>query len=133
MQKLIFKKLVIVFGIYFLLVGCIPPKVVITPDKLPDAVIGELYYAEIEINGGSGPVTTSGFKRVITPHVLWVQPNYEKDKREGSFYNSLTVQGIPKTTENITIKISGYMIPSGWSATTSKFEKTYVIKVKEKE
>ncbi|MFD1259826.1 hypothetical protein [Entomomonas asaccharolytica] len=119
-----------IFILCFLLIGC-TPKVMITPDKLPDAVVGELYYAEIEITGGSGPVTASGFKRIITPPVLWVEPNYEKDKREGSFYNSLTVKGIPKTTEDITIKISGYMIPSGWSTATSKFEKTYIIKVRD--
>lgn len=124
------KRLSIICVISFLLMGCIPPKVIFTPDKLPDAVVGKLYYVEIEIDGGSGPVTAGGFKSTSTPNKLWIEVN---PKKKGRFYNSLIIHGTPVTTENITVKISGYMIPSGWSATTSEFEKTYVIKVKESE
>lgn len=123
------KRLSIICVISFLLIGCIAPEVVFTPDKLPDAIVGELYYAEIEIDGGSGPVTAGGFKSTSTSNRLWVEVNPNK---KGRFYNSLIVHGKPITTETITIKISGHMIPSGWSA-TSDFEKTYVIKVKEAE
>ena len=123
------KRLSILCLISFLLIGCTPSKVIITPDTLPDAIVGELYYAEIEINGGSGPVSAGGFKSTSTSNRLWVEPN---PKRKGGFYNSLIVHGKPMTTETITIKISGDMIPTGWRA-SSEFEKTYVIKVKEKE
>ncbi len=117
-----------IFALYFLLVGC-AQKVIITPDILPDAVVGEIYYADIEINGGSGPISAGGFKSTSTSNRLWVEPN---PKRKGGFYNSLIVHGKPMTTGTITIKISGDMIPTGWRA-SSEFEKTYVIKVKEKE
>ncbi|MFD1259830.1 hypothetical protein [Entomomonas asaccharolytica] len=117
-----------IFILCFLLVGC-TPKVIITPDKLPDAIVGELYYAEIEINGGSGPVTAGGFERIITPQVLWVEPNPNK---QGRFYNSLIIRGRPTTTETITVKIKGDMIPTLFLG-EANFEKTYAIKVKEKE
>ncbi|UYZ82864.1 hypothetical protein MTZ49_09590 [Entomomonas sp. E2T0] len=118
-----------VFVLYFLLIGCTPSKVIITPDTLPEAIVGKPYYAEIEINGGSGPVTASGFKSTSTSNRLWVERNPNK---ESGFYNSLIVHGKPLTTETVTIKIRGGMIPTGWRA-PSDFEKTYVIKVKEKE
>ncbi len=121
------KKLTFIFVIGFLLVGC-TSKVIITPDKLPDAVVGEQYYAEIEINGGSGPVS-GGLKRDITSDYIWVEPN---PKKEGRFYNSLIIHGIPKTTEDIIVKIQGEMIPTLFLG-SAKFEKTYVIKVKEAE
>lgn len=46
------KKLTSIFVIGFLLIGC-TSKVIITPDKLPDAVVGKPYYIEIQIKGGT--------------------------------------------------------------------------------
>ncbi|MFD1259828.1 hypothetical protein [Entomomonas asaccharolytica] len=118
-----------IFILCFLLVGCIPSKVIITPDTLPDAIVGELYYTEIEINGGSGPVTASGFQSTSTSNRLWVEVNPTKTAR---FYNSLIVHGKPINTETITVKIKGHTIPTLFLGEAS-FEKTYVIKVKERQ
>ncbi len=112
----------------FLLIGC-APKVIFTPDNLPDAVVGQIYYKEIEITGGTGPVTASGFKSTSTSNRLWVEVN---PKEEARFYNSLIIHGKPMTTDTVTIKITGYTIPTLFLG-EAKFEKTYVIKVKEKE
>ena len=131
MKKLILNKSVIIFAIYFSLIGCIPPKVIITPDKLPDAVIGTPYYTEIKITGGSGPISGSGFKLHIYPDNSGLEIIFPEINGRVK-YNNMTIQGIPKTVENVTIIIKGGMIPSGWRA-TSDFEKTYVIKVKEAE
>ena len=119
------KKLTSILVIGFLLIGC-TPRVVITPDKLPDAIIGKLYYTEIEISGGSGPV--SYIDSVITPDVLVVQSNPNKSLNDNQFI----IVGKPVSTETIIVKIRGGMISTGWKA-TSDFEKTYVIKVKEAE
>lgn len=130
MQKLIFKKLVIVFGIYFLLIGCTPPRVIITPNKLPDAVVEKPYYAEIKIDGGSGPIV-SGFKRDIFPEQSGLKIIFPEVNGRAE-YNYMIIQGTPKIKTDITVKLKGAMIPTGWNA-SSEFEKTYVIKVKEKE
>ncbi|UYZ82865.1 hypothetical protein MTZ49_09595 [Entomomonas sp. E2T0] len=118
------KKLGLILIVIFLLIGC-TPKVIITPDKLPDAVVGELYYTEIEITGGTGRVTS--VNSVITPNVLFLEPN---PKAGWGNYNKSIIIGKPETTELIMVKITGDMAPSFFNS-DPKFEKTYVIKVKE--
>lgn len=120
------KRLSILCLISFLLIGCTPSKVIITPDTLPEAIVGKLYYAEIEISGGSGPV--SSIKSNVTPDVLVIQRNPKKGRNDNQFI----IYGKPITTETITVKMKGDMISTGWRA-SAEFEKTYVIKVKEKE
>ncbi|MFD1259831.1 hypothetical protein [Entomomonas asaccharolytica] len=120
------KKLTTIFIMGFLLLGC-TPKVIIAPDKLPDAIVGELYYAEIEITGGTGRATS--VNSVITPNVLFLEPN---PKAGWGNYNKSIIVGKPITTETITVKITGDMAPSFFNM-DPKFEKTYVIKVKERE
>lgn len=122
------KKLTFIFVIGFLLVGC-TSKVIIIPDKLPDAIVGQPYSVEIDINGGSGPVTASGFESSITPNVLWLEVNEKKD----NFYNSFIIHGTPRTTDDITVRVKGYMIQTIPFGSSSEFDKTYIIKVKERE
>lgn len=120
------KKLTSIFVIGFLLIGC-TSKVIITPDKLPDAIVGQPYSVEIDISGGSGPVTASGFESSITPNVLWLEVNEKKD----NFYNSFIIHGTPRTTDDITVRVKGYMIQTTPFGSSSEFDKTYIIKVKE--
>lgn len=117
-----------IFILYFLLVGC-AQKVIITPDILPDAVVGEIYYAEIEITGGSGPISGSRFEQHVYPENSGLEIIFPEINGRVE-YNNMAVQGTPKTVENIKIKIKGDMIPTGWHA-SSVFEKTYIIKVKQ--
>ena len=113
-----------IFILCFLLIGC-TPKVMITPDKLPDAVVGELYYADIEITGGTSGVRS--IYSVITPNVLFLGSS---PKTGSSDYNNLVIEGKPITTETITVKITGYTAPTLFD-TDAKFEKTYIIKVRD--
>lgn len=127
------KKKTIIFYIniiisILLLTGC-TPQVVFTPDNLPNAIVGQPYSIEIDISGGSGPVTASGFESSITPNVLWLEVNEKKD----NFYNSFIIHGTPRTTDDITVKVKGYMIQTTPFGSSSEFDKTYVIKVKEAE
>lgn len=131
MKKLIFNKLFIVFSICFLLIGCIPPQVIITPNELPKGVIGKNFYALITIDGGSGPISGSEFQREIYPknsglEIISPEINGRVE------YNNLAVKGIPKIIGDIKVIIKGGMISSGWNA-PSDFEKVYIIKVSEVE
>lgn len=112
-----------VFVLYFLLIGC-TPKGIFIPDKLPDAVVGELYYTEIKITGGTSGIRS--MHSVVTPNVLFVQPNPKVGRSD---YNNLVIRGKPITTETITVKITGYTAPTLFD-TDAKLEKTYIIKVK---
>lgn len=131
MRKLIFSRLIIVFSLCFLLIGCIPPRVIISPNELPNGVVGKEYYVPITIDGGSGPISGSGFLRDIYPNGSGLEIVFpEVDGRVE--YNNMAIQGTPKKVGNIKIIIKGGMISSGWNA-PSDFEKTYIIKVKEAE
>ncbi|WP_294613370.1 hypothetical protein [uncultured Gilliamella sp.] len=131
MTKLRFNRLFIVFSVCFLLIGCIPPRIIITPNDLPTGVIGKNYYAQITIDGGSGPISGSGFQREIYPinsglEIISPEINGRVE------YNNLAVKGIPKIIGDIKVIIQGGMISSGWNA-PSDFKKVYIIKVTEQE
>lgn len=121
------KRLIIIFAVNFILIGCMS-KVVITPEKLPNATVGTAYYAEIKIDGGSGPIV-SGFNRNIFPEQSGLEIIFPEVNGK-SEYNYMIIQGTPKINTDITVKIQGAMIPTGWHA-SSVFEKTYIIKVKQ--
>lgn len=131
MKKLILSRLFIVFSVCFLLIGCIPPRVIITPNELPKGVIGKNYYAQITIDGGSGPISGSGFQRDIYPNNSGLEIIFPEINGRVE-YNNMAVKGTPKVTGDIKVFIKGGMIPSGWNM-PSDFEKVYVIKVKEAE
>ncbi|UYZ82888.1 hypothetical protein MTZ49_09710 [Entomomonas sp. E2T0] len=127
------KKKIIIFYvniiILIMLLSSCTPKAVFTPDTLPNAIVGQNYYAEIDIAGGSGPVSAGGFEVSMKPDELWFEVNRKKD----NFYNSFIIHGIPKTPEDITIIIKGDMVPTGLFGSGTEFNKTYIIKVKEAE
>lgn len=123
------KKISIIFAVYFLLVGC-TSKVIITPDKLPDAVIGNYYYERIDISRGSGPISAVSFYYHITPENSGLEIIFPEINGV-SEYNNIAVQGLPKLLEDITVRVKGAMIPVSLFGGSSEFDKTYIIKVKE--
>ena len=124
------KKLSRIFAVCFLLVGC-TSKVIITPDTLPDAKFEQSYYAKIEIKGGSGPVSARGLNYSITPINSGIELDVcEPEDKTFFTFNCFIVKGIPKISNNITLKISGGMMGTMFLGNT-EFNKTYVIKVKE--
>ncbi|WP_392562167.1 hypothetical protein RHO12_01375 [Orbus sturtevantii] len=129
MIKLIFSRLIITVLACFLLIGCIPPRVIITPDKLPDAIIGMPYSAEIKIDGGSGPI--GGFENIIYPEhcglkIIFPEVNGVVES------NYMRIQGTPVVKQEISVSLKGFMIPTGWNDSSS-YKKIYIIKVKEAE
>lgn len=128
MKEKINLSIVIVLS-YISLMAC-TPKVIITPNELPDAKLGQPYYARISIEGGSGPISISSFRRSINPYGSGLEitfPNIEGDIS----YHNLAIQGIPTISENIFITIEGAMIPTILFGGSSEFKKTYIIKVKQ--
>ncbi len=125
------KKLTSILVIGFLLIGC-TPRVVITPDKLPDAVIGNYYYERIDISRGSGPISAGSFYYHITPENSGLEIIFPEINGV-SEYNNMAVQGVPKLLEEITVRVKGAMIPVSLFGGSSEFDKTYAIKVKERE
>lgn len=117
------KKLTSIFVIGFLLIGC-ASKVIVMPDQLPDAVVGKPYYMEIQIKGGAVSPTILGL--VKSENGLVVEPI---EKNVG--YNTIKIYGKPLKAEDTTILIRGSTY--GTMVPGTKFEKTYVIKVKEAE
>lgn len=129
MRKLISNRLLIIFSGCFLLIGCTPPRVVVTPNELPKGIIGNNYYAQITIEGGSGPISGTGFRREIYPKNSGLEIiSPEINGRVG--YNNLAVKGIPKIIGDIKVIIEGGMISTGWNA-PSDFKKVYIINVSE--
>lgn len=126
-QKLV--KLTIIFFIYSLIIGCIPPKVIITPNELPNATVGVPYSAEIKIDGGSGPI--GGFENIIYPEgsglsIMFPEVNGIVES------NYMIIQGVPLIKQELRVILKGFMIPIGWN-NVSRYEKAYIIKVKELE
>ncbi|UYZ82575.1 hypothetical protein MTZ49_08065 [Entomomonas sp. E2T0] len=127
------KNLSIIFAVCFLLIGCTSSKVVITPDELPEANFKQPYYAKFEIKGGSGPVSAGGLSYSMTPVNSGIELDIcDPDDKTFFTYNCFIVKGIPKISQNITLKIKGDMVGTMYMG-SSEFNKTYIIKVKESE
>lgn len=120
------KKLSTIFAVYFLLIGC-TSKVIITPDKLPDAVVGKPYYIEIQIKGGT-PVTSFKWEALPINNGFFVKTIEKEGFGEKNF---LKIYGTP--VEAVNTKITLYGFTYGTSFVGEEFKKTYVIKVKERE
>ena len=112
-----------IFILFFLLVGC-AQKIIITPDTLPDAVLGKPYYAEVKIDGGA--ISPSVYSTVTPENNLIVEPI-----RTGSSYNTMKIYGKPIEATDTVILIHGGTY--GTMVSGKEFKKTYTLKVKEQE
>ncbi|MFD1259850.1 hypothetical protein [Entomomonas asaccharolytica] len=123
------KKLSRIFAVCFLLVGC-TPDLVIKPDKLKDAVLGQSYYDEVIITGGPRPILDGSFDYTIKPDNSGIDL-YLIDV--DAPFNHIIVKGIPNTSQDITIHLLGEASIRDPLYSAKKLDKTYVIKVKEAE
>lgn len=116
--------------ITYILVGC-TPQLTIIPDKLNDATLGHPYYAEIKIQGGSGPVSSGSFDYLIKPENSGLELDFFDPQNTPVEFNHFIVKGIPTTLEDISIYIKGATIVSIPWHSSIEFDKTYVVKVRE--
>ncbi|WP_294953615.1 hypothetical protein [uncultured Gilliamella sp.] len=130
MRKLIFKRLCIVFSICFLLIGCVITPVIITPNELPKGIRGKNYYAPINVEGGSGPLS---FWTRIYPENSGLEIILREIEGRVERRNYIAVTGIPKITGDIEVVIEGDMTPTYWNITPGHFKKIYIIHVADSE
>ena len=119
----------LIIGLFLttVLTGCFcMQKMEVRPKTLPNAKLGNPYYAKIEVFGG---IVIDEF---FTYHIKPARSGLELSSSyftPNSSYNYLKVEGIPKVTGTITIKFSG--LTYGTMCPGVEFDKTYTIKVEE--
>ncbi|WP_334323776.1 hypothetical protein [Gilliamella apicola] len=123
--------LMLIIGLFLamLLTGCFcTQKVEVLPKSLPNAKLGNPYYAKIKVAGGV--VIDEFFTYHIKPEKSGLELSPTDFGTKYASYNNLEVKGTPKVTGTITIKLYGgtYGI---MSCPGRDFKKVYTIKVEE--
>lgn len=127
--------LLIVFPI-FILSGC-TLRAEFSPEKneLNDAVVGAIYYAQINIFGGNVATLTNShgdreFVGNISPNDTGLYlANCNNDKYDN---NCIQIRGVPNKKGVITVRVSGFFNVAMFQK-SSEFNKTYTITVKDSE
>ncbi|MFD1259852.1 hypothetical protein [Entomomonas asaccharolytica] len=128
---------ILIISIIFLITGCtFTEKIPVAPDTLPHAITGKPYYSQIfiEIQGNGGDLGLIDF--TLTPvdsGLKWGYCNPEGTTLEA--YKCLIIEGIPNKVSDVTFYVSGSLMPSHRLFYRVEYiiDKTYVIKVKERE
>ena len=120
--------LIIGFFLTTVLTGCICEKVEVRPKTLPNATLGNPYYAKIEVFGGY--TDQDNFYYDIQPEKsgLELSPKGLGTKRVS--YNHLEVKGIPKVTGTITIELLGGTYGTN-TCVGKRYDRVYTIKVEQ--
>ncbi|MBI0032229.1 hypothetical protein H3S75_13400 [Gilliamella sp. B14384G15] len=122
--------LMLIIGLFLttVLTGCLCYKPEVRPKTLPNATLGNPYYAKIEIFGGVA--IDPHFSYHIKPEKSGLELSPTDFGTEYVSYNDLEVKGTPKVTGTITIKLSGGTYGT-MSCPGRDFKKVYTIKVEE--
>ena len=123
--------LMLIIGLFLttVLSGCFcMEKREVRPKSLPNATLGNPYYAKIEVFGGV--VIDRSFFYHIKPEKSGLELSPTDFGTEYVSYNDLEVKGTPKVSGIISIELSGRTYGT-MSCRGNKFNKTYTIKVEE--
>ena len=121
--------LIIGFSLTTVLTGCFCMyKMEVRPKTLPNASLGNPYYAKIEVFGGV--VIDEFFAYHIKPEKSGLELSPRGLGTEYVSYNNLEVKGTPKVTGTISIELSGGTYGT-MSCPGRDFKKVYTIKVEE--
>ena len=122
--------LMLIIGLFLAtaLTGCFCDRVEVRPKTLPNASLGNPYYAKIEIFGGVA--IDRHFSYHIKPEKSGLELSPTDFGTEYVSYNDLEVKGTPKVTGTITIKLFGGTYGT-MSCPGRDFKKVYTIKVEE--
>ena len=120
--------LIIGFFLTTVLTGCLCYKPEVRPKTLPNATLGNPYYAKIEVFGGVA--IDRHFFYHIKPEKSGLELSPTDFGTEYVSYNDLEVKGTPKVAGTITIKLSGGTYGT-MSCPGRDFKKVYTIKVEE--
>ena len=120
--------LIIGFFLTTVLTGCLCYKPEVRPKTLPNATLGNPYYAKIEVFGGVANRHHFGY--IIQPEKSGLELSPRGLGTEYVTYNHLEVKGIPKVAGTITIKFSGSTYGT-MSCPGREYNRVYTIKVEE--
>ena len=120
--------LIIGFFLTTVLTGCLCYKPEVRPKTLPNASLGNPYYAKIKVAGGV--VIDEFFTYHIKPEKSGLELSPTDFGTKYASYNNLEVKGTPKVTGTISIELSGGTYGT-MSCPGRDFKKTYTIKVEE--
>ena len=121
--------LIIGFSLTTVLSGCFcMEKMEVRPKSLPNATLGNPYYAKIEVFGGHA--NRHDFYYDIQPEKSGLELSPTDFGTEYVSYNDLEVKGTPKVRGTITIKLFGGTYGT-MSCPGRDFKKVYTIKVEE--
>ncbi len=129
MKKLRYHLMLIIgFSLTAVLTGCLCYKPEVRPKTLPNASLGNPYFAKIQVFGGHA--NRHYFYYDIQPEKsgLELSPRGLGTKRVS--YNNLEVKGTPKVAGTITIELSGSTYGTN-TCTGKRYNKVYTIKVEE--
>lgn len=120
---IIMKRYCTTFLIISILSGC-ASRLNFNPESLPNAQVGKVYLVPINITGGSGPIVDLSY--IISPADSGITLKFkEKGYYSQYIYNSFTVEGRPRYSGEVEIKLHGGIVASAGET----FSKTYKIKV----
>ena len=120
--------LIIGFFLATVLTGCLCYKPEVRPKTLPNATLGNPYYAKIEVFGGHA--NRRHFYYDIQPEKSGLELSPRGLGTEYVTYNHLEVKGTPKVAGTITIELYGGTYGT-MSCPGRDFKKVYTIKVEE--
>ena len=121
--------LIIGFSLTTVLTGCFcMQKMEVRPKSLPNATLGNPYYAKIEVFGGV--VIDRSFFYHIKPEKSGLELSPTDFGTEYVSYNDLEVKGTPKVTGTISIELSGTTYGTN-TCPGKPYNKVYTIKVEE--
>ena len=130
MKKLRYHLMLIIgFFLTSVLTGCFcMEKMEVRPKSLPNATLGNPYYAKIKVAGGV--VIDEFFTYHIKPEKSGLELSAPFKFGSRVSYNDLEVKGTPKVAGTITIELSGGTYGT-MSCPGRDFKKVYTIKVEE--
>ena len=120
--------LIIGFFLTTVLSGCFCDRVEVRPKTLPNASLGNPYYAKIEIFGGVA--IDRHFSYHIKPEKSGLELSPTDFGTEYVSYNDLEVKGTPKVAGTITIELSGGTYGTN-TCPGKRYDRVYTIKVEE--
>ena len=120
--------LIIGFFLTTVLTGCLCYKPEVRPKSLPNATLGNPYFAKIKVFGGVA--NSDHFAYVIQPEKSGLELSPRGLGTEYVSYNNFEVKGTPKVAGTITIELSGTTYGTN-TCPGKHYDRVYTIKVEE--
>ena len=129
MKKLRYHLMLIIgFFLTTVLTGCLCFKPEVRPKTLPNATLGNPYFAKLEVFGGHA--NRHHFNYIIQPEKSGLELSPKGLGTERVSYNHLEVKGTPKVAGTITIELFGTTYGTN-TCVGKRYDRVYTIKVEQ--